>query len=148
MSLLSESFSTVIEASQVIAQPVVFGMVNNGSDVYISNAVYDFAVNGASIAAPIVLPLSQKIPQNAIVYGVLFDISVALVGGVGTTLQFIINAQSFTSALSAAPWSAGANPVQVDQSWKLSADVESVSLKFAVANGTAGAMNISVLYIL
>lgn len=148
MSLLSESVTTVLQAEQVIAQPIVNGALNNVSDVYTSHAVYSFAANGGSTAAPIVLPLSSTIPQGAIVYGVLFDISVALAGGAGTTLQFIINGQSFTDLLTNAPWSVGANPVQVDQAWKLSANTSSVSLQFAVANGTAGAMNITVLYVL
>lgn len=148
MSLLSESVTTVLQANQVIAQPVVYGSLNNVSDVYTSHAVYSHAVNGGSIVAPIVLPLSSTIPQGAIVYGVLFDISEALVAGAMATLQFIINGQSFTSLVTDAPWNAGANPVQVDEAWKMTANTSSVSLKFAVAGGTQGAMNITVLYVL
>lgn len=148
MSLLSESVTTVLEAEQVIAQPIVYGSLNNISDVYTSHAVYNYAVQGGSTAAPIVLPLSSTIPEGAIVYGVLFDITTAIQAGVNATLQFIIDGQSFTSLVTASPWNVGANPIQVDEAWKLSAATSSVSLKFGVAIGTQGAMNITVLYVL
>lgn len=148
MSLLSESVTTILEAEQVIAQTVVYGSLNNVSDVYTSHAVYDYAVQGGSTANPIVLPLSSTIPEGAIVYGVLFDITTAIQAGANATLQFIINGQSFISLVTASPWNVGANPVQLDEAWKLSDNTSSVSLKFAVADGSQGAMNIAVLYIL
>lgn len=159
MSLISESVDTILAAEQVV-EPVFPGLINGVSNTYTANAVWDFAVNGGGSYAtvtPVVLNLSVVIPEGAIVYGVLFDITTAI-AGTGATLAFNVGDQPsvLATAITNAPWSVGANPVQVNQTTatastpalKLTADAGTVSLQFGVADATAGAMIISVLYVL
>lgn len=148
MSLLSELSNTVIQARTVLSGSVYSNFLNGESDTYVASTSYSVAVNTGTVGAK-TLQLDGIIPQGALVYGFLFDISTALTGGAGCTVAYTINGQASANILLAnSPWNAGANPVQVNAALKMTASVNTLTLTIGTAGLNTGVMNIAVLYVL
>lgn len=147
MSLVSALSNSVTQGLHAVSPQVAFQ--NSVSNVKVANAKYAFAVNGGS-AGTINLTLDQIIPVAAIVYSVILDVTTPLAGaGASVALNIDTFAMQASTAVTNAPWNA-AVPSQTAAANFRKIVTATNTVQFVIANAalTAGAVNISVLYLL
>jgi hypothetical protein len=148
MSLLSSLSNSVTQGVYAVSPQVAFQTA--GSNVKVANATYNFAVNGGTIGTKNLI-LDQIIPVGAIVYSVILDVTTLLAGGAGASVALNIDAFAMqaNTVVTNAPWNAAVpSQTAAGNFKKVVAATNTVQLVIANAALTAGAVNISVLYLL
>jgi hypothetical protein len=146
MSLLSEKVQTVFQAQQV-QQNIPDPTKTLYSTVRTAIAVYNINVNGGAQDVPIVLPLSELVPKDSFVVGIVFDYMEPFV--FAGSLEIFFPGLHLAAPNNVPPFNVAAPvPYFLNTTAKVIDDAENVTMIFQGAPATQGIVMYYIMYVL